>query len=271
MLQKLSANDPLLSEELFMKDEVQYNLIHRITESEDATCLKYNDGTMVFAQTPGNNGWLWIADQVADEQRKVMIKQLIDYLGGTPSPGITGEPRAAEMFAWAFSEVHNVEYHSYKLLQAYCCPQIVKANIPGRIQAAAEQHVETIAEFLAGFLQAAYEETVDPVSQLAVAEGMIKSGNLHLWIVDERPVSMANIAHRAPRQARINAVYTPASYRKNGYATAIVTGLCAILESESLVPMLYADSQNPDANKIYKKIGFVESGQVLDIRFTTTS
>jgi hypothetical protein len=31
--------------------------------------------------------------------------------------------------------------------------------------------------------------------------------------------------------------------------------------------MLYADLKNPDANKVYQNIGFVECGQVADIKF----
>ncbi|RUT47298.1 hypothetical protein EJP82_08370 [Paenibacillus anaericanus] len=36
----------------------------------------------------------------------------------------------------------------------------------------------------------------------------------------------------------------------------MVVELCSVLASEGLVPMLYVDSQNPDSNKVYRKIGF---------------
>jgi predicted GNAT family acetyltransferase len=62
-------------------------------------------------------------------------------------------------------------------------------------------------------------------------------------------------------------VYTPSGSRKKGYASALVSELCSILESERLRPMLYADLKNPDSNKVYKNIGFVESGKIADIKF----
>lgn len=40
-----------------------------------------------------------------------------------------------------------------------------------------------------------------------------------------------------------------------------------MLLSEDLVPMLYADLKNPDSNKVYRNIGFVESGKIVDIKF----
>ncbi|WP_431087579.1 GNAT family N-acetyltransferase [Paenibacillus sp. 8b26] len=96
---------------------------------------------------------------------------------------------------------------------------------------------------------------------------VIKAGDLYLWIVKNTPVSMANIAHRSPRHAQINAVYTPTNYRKKGFASAIVANLCSILESEHLVPILYADLKNPTSNQVYKNIGFIEGGTITDIQF----
>ncbi|MNR60825.1 FR47-like protein [compost metagenome] len=78
---------------------------------------------------------------------------------------------------------------------------------------------------------------------------------------------MARIAHRSPRHGRINDVYTPPAERKKGYASAIVAELCSILEGESLQPMLYADQGNPDSNRVYRNIGFMENGIVVDIKF----
>lgn len=53
MLQKFGVNDQVLHQNMFMADEVQYNLIHRICESERSTCLKASNETMIFAQTEG--------------------------------------------------------------------------------------------------------------------------------------------------------------------------------------------------------------------------
>ncbi|MBM7564001.1 GNAT family N-acetyltransferase [Paenibacillus sacheonensis] len=124
-----------------------------------------------------------------------------------------------------------------------------------------------VAGFLAGFLEDAHGVTAEPSSQLTEAEGAIDAGGLYLWFVDGQPVSMANIAHRSPRHARINAVYTPPACRKQGHASALVAALSSLILAEGLVPMLYADVINPASNKAYRNVGFVESGEIADLRF----
>lgn len=132
---------------------------------------------------------------------------------------------------------------------------------------AEQRDVDIIADFLAGFSEWAYGAAVTKESQIPVAERMIGTGNLYLWCADDIPVSMANIAYRSPRHARINTVYTPVEHRKKGYASAIVAEMCCLLHSEKLVPMLNADLKNPDSNKVYRKVGFIEAGKIAEFKF----
>ncbi|CAH1190043.1 hypothetical protein PAECIP111893_00127 [Paenibacillus plantiphilus] len=268
MLQKFEESDSVLNRELFMADEVQYNLIHRICESQSSTCLKSSDETLIYAQSEGNNPWLWISKEAASETKIALLQALLDELDGTSLPGICGEPATAESFAQLYSEVRHTQYHRNMMMEAYYCPKVKKPlDIKGTVQQAKRHHVETVAAFLAGFSEGAYGAAVDPASLIPEAEGMIETGNLYLWIADQLPVSMANISHRSPRHGRINAVYTPSACRKRGYASALAAALCSILESEGFVPMLYADAKNPDSNKVYQNIGFIESGKIVDITF----
>jgi GNAT superfamily N-acetyltransferase len=269
MLEKLEGNDRVLSQNLFMADEVQYNLVHRIYESVNSTCLTTSDGKMIYAQSQGhNNAWLWIAKETTEETRQYFIQELIHFLKDTSLPGISADPHTADLFAQLYSEARGIQHHSHMIMESYYCPEVKKPwNVEGTIQQAAEQHVETVAKYIAGFSEEAHGLTVEPESQISAAEALITTGNLYFWMVDNHPVTMANIAHRSPRHARINAVYTPPGSRKKGYASALVSELCSILESERLRPMLYADLKNPDSNKVYKNIGFVESGKIADIKF----
>lgn len=268
MLQNFDVHDRVLSQNMFIADEVQFNLIHRICESKSSTCLKTSDETMIFAQSEGHNAWIWISKKLADDKKNDLLQELLEFLKGTTLPGISGDPMTIERFAQVYSEANGLQYYSHMIMESYFCSEVKKPlNVRGSMQQATRQNVEIVAEFLAGFSEGAYGVPVDPTSQIPAAEGIIETGNLYLWIVDNHPVSMANIAHRSPRHARINAVYTPSAFRKKGYASAIVAELCSILESEGLVPMLYADLKNPDSNKVYQNIGFVVSGKVADIKF----
>lgn len=270
MFSKLVANDEAMDiESSFIADEVQFNLFHRITEGGDTLSCKTQDGKMIFAQTPGHSGWLWISKQMTAEERNYIFQELVNHLKESPLPGVTGEPETAALFAEAFSKKNHLQYGTEMVMEAYYCPKVIKPeNVPGKIQAATLQDTDTVAEYLAGFLRDAFGTAVEPNTQAATAETMIQTGNLYLWIVDGQPVSMANISHRSPRHARINSVFTPMSHRKNGYASALVAELCEIIASEKLVPMLYADLKNPDSNKVYQNIGFLESGKIAEFKFT---
>ena len=268
MLQKFGVKDQVLRQNMFMVDEVQYNLIHRICESERSTCLKASNETMIFAQTEGHNAWLWISKELAAKEKNNLLQELLEFLKGTELPGITGDPTTVERFAEVYSESNGLQFFPYMIMESYVCSEVKKPlHVKGTLHQATKHNLETVAEFLAGFSEGAYGVTVNPSSQIPAATSAIETGNLYLWIVEGHLVSMANIAHRSPRHARINAVYTPSAFRKRGYASAVVAELCSILESEGLDPMLYADLKNPDSNKVYQNIGFIESGKVVDIKF----
>ncbi|MNJ58324.1 FR47-like protein [compost metagenome] len=223
---------------------------------------------MIFAQTKGFNAWLWLAKEVAESRREALFRQLIDDHPELDLPGVSGEPETAEYFAKMYSEAKLIHYEPYMVLESYYCPEVKKPiGVTGGMHRAEQQDVDIVAEFLAGFTEWAYGAAMTKESEIPAAEGMIGTGNLYLWCVDDQPVSMANIAHRSPRHARINTVYTPIEHRKKGYASAIVAEMCALLLSENLVPMLNADLKSPDSNKVYRKVGFIEAGKIAEFKF----
>ncbi|WP_256759400.1 GNAT family N-acetyltransferase [Cohnella sp. WQ 127256] len=268
MWEKFEVDEQAVDCNLDRVDQVQYNLLYRICEIESSTRFKTPDGKMIFAQSEGHNAWLWISNDVSEDERRIRLHELIDCLDGMDLLGITGAPQTIELFTQVYFETRGIGYLPHMDMESYYCPEVKQpVDIGGTIQPANEQHIEIVAEFMAGFSEAAYGKPVDPVSQIAGAESMVKSGSLFLWMVDNSPVSMANIAHRSACYARINAVYTPTSMRKKGYASAIVAGLCTMLVKEHLVPMLYADLKNPHSNKVYQNIGFVKNGKIADVKF----
>ncbi|MDR6125119.1 putative GNAT family acetyltransferase [Bacillus sp. SLBN-46] len=269
MFIRLETNDELLGDGgSFLSDEVQYNLIHRISEVSDALSIKTTDNRMVFAQTQGQKAWLWVSKETPLEEQKEILQNLVSYLNSNQLPGVSGDPQTAEMFAEVFSKKRGIGYETVMTMESYHCPKVIKpVNVPGEIRKAALEDIDTVAAYLAGFVEDAFGTSVEANTQLSKAKMMIEAGNLYLWLVDEKPVSMANISHRSPRHARINAVYTPVMHRKNGYASALVAELCVIIHSEGLEPMLYADISNPDSNKVYQNIGFIESGKIAEIKF----
>ncbi|MCR8644229.1 GNAT family N-acetyltransferase [Paenibacillus sp. N1-5-1-14] len=262
-------NDVVLTSSEFIRNEVQFNLIHRIMESDSATLIKSSNGQMIYAQTQGNPGWLWVSGEATADVKEEMLMNLVNHLKHQTIPGISGEPELIEHFAQVYSKETNLHYHTHMMMESYCCPNLVKPEgVKGELRKAAEQDIDVVAKFLVEYAEEAHGLSVNLEDQIPVAERTIHAGNLYLWIVEEQVVSMANIAHRSPRHGRINSVFTPKSQRKRGYASAITAEICSILREEQFIPVLYADLSNPTSNKIYQDIGFVVSGKIADVRFT---
>lgn len=268
MFEKVDPQYLLAGVDGFIQEEVSYNLFYLITGFEEALTIKSRDSKVLFAQSPRGNPWLWVNRDLPEEERENALKLLIEYLDETSLTGVSSEPRTAEMFANLYGARYHTNIKRRMDMEAYACPQVVKPEgVSGCLRSAQLGDVETVAQYLAGFSEDGYGIVVDPTSQMEAAEMTVRKGGLYMWLVDDRPVSMAQIAHRSLRHGRINAVFTPRNERRKGYAGAVVSGLCSILLGEGLVPMLYADMVNPASNRAYQKIGFIQSGQISDIRF----
>lgn len=267
MVQPFDASDRVIRQPSFLQDEVKMNLIHRILVVPSATCLKTTDDAVVYVQA-GGNAWLWTRGDLTDGERGARLRDLVARLDGPAIPGVTGEREAAACFAKHYASARGLRVEPDKSLVAYECPEpTAPSGVPGGLRKAEPSDARAVAAYMAGFSQDTRGAAADADSQLQAAEAFIAAGGLYLWIADGEPVSMGNIAHRSPRHARINAVYTPPPCRKRGYASALVASLSAIAREEGLTPMLYADVDNPDANGAYRKIGYEERGRVVELTF----
>ncbi|WP_341280112.1 GNAT family N-acetyltransferase [Paenibacillus sp. FSL H8-0537] len=271
MLERFECDDSVLQKGSFLADEVAYNIIYRICDSETKLCWKTADDTMIFAKTPGNSGWLWMAPELSDAVREGVARNLAGqlYREGIEVTGISGSPELTGLFARVYPPLTGQSHRLHIKLAAYRCPVVRQpTGIGGAIRKAGKEDIKTVAGFIAAFTQEAYGQQVEVASQIPAAAEMVESGELYVWVEAERIVSMAAIAHRTARHARINAVYTALDARNRGFASAVVAEVSAIIVEGGLEPMLYADVQNSAANKAYRNIGFIPSGQISEYRFS---
>ncbi|WP_150265173.1 GNAT family N-acetyltransferase [Paenibacillus tepidiphilus] len=270
MFQPFNESDPILCAESFLKDEVANNLIHQISRGAESVCLKSTADDMIYAQSPGHRAWLWCSREVSATRREELLKELVLELSGNALPGVVGEPEVTAAFAEIYVRAQDVQVIQGMAMTAYHCPVLEQPRaVVGMLRQAVPEDAAVVAEYLAGFMADAFGSPVEPASQLASAEARIGRGDLYLWISEGQPVCMASVSIRTPRHARIGMVYTPQPLRKNGYASALVAGVCSLLLAEGRVPVLYADVVNPDSNKVYRSLGFKECGTVIEFDFGT--
>lgn len=272
MLITLRPNDAALNRKAFLADEVRYNLLHLIMEIPDARAYRSPDGALLFAQSPGHNGWLWIDPATGADVREDLCEALVERLAGEELPGVNGDPETVRSFAAVYAARNKLAYREQMTLIPYQCALVQQIDAVGERRLAVPADRRLVADWLAGFSADAYGVTVHPYTQLPSADRLIEGGGLYFWLAEAgRPVSMANIAHRSPRHGRINAVYTPLDARKRGYASALTASLGRDLEREGRTPMLYADRDNPDSNNVYRKVGFTAEKPIAELRFYTSA
>ncbi len=239
MLQSFAAGDAVLHSAEFMKNEVQHSLIHNIVDYPDALRLTTSDRSLLFVQSKGYSPWLWVSGELEPAERIRLIEQLIENLQELPDSdfsGITAEPQTARTFAGAYCAVRGKLYHTHMLLEAYQCTEVRKpSGVQGTLVQAANGHIPVIAEFTAGFARDALGTSQPVEHYLPHADAAVRSGNLYIWTV--------------------------------GYASILVAELCEQVLAEGLTPVLFADGKNPDSNKVYQSIVFVQAGKIAEIKY----
>ena len=129
-------------------------------------------------------------------------------------------------------------------------------EVAGKMQQATTDDLPIAFELLSAFVAATDQRQID----VTTVRHVIEAGEIFLW-VDGTPRALAAWSGRSGNGVRINRVYTPPEYRRQGYATACVAALSQrLLDDGCAYCTLYTDLANPTANRIYSKIGYQRIG-----------
>lgn len=268
MFKSFLREENILNREPFLDCEVQFNLFHYIVEGKELIALKTSDDNAIALQNPGHAMWLWVNEKLEKSKINEIINSLCSQLKDNKLCSISGKPEFVKIFAEQYSKILGVSNKLSLSMESYQCQKIIKPKgVQGKLIKAQLSNMDIVAKFWVSFVFDCFGINVVEEKQIPVVESMIKSGNLYLWEVDKKICGMVNIAHKSERYARINNVYTPPAERKRGYASAMVAELSSGLIKEGLALMLYADIKNSNSNKVYKTIGFIESGRIDNIVF----
>ncbi len=138
------------------------------------------------------------------------------------------------------------------------------AEVPGSLRLAVARDGDLVDEWGRGFDRET--ESGPPPSELpetwSTGRHMIKYGELYIWEVDGRPVSMTAARGPTPHGIRISYVYTPPALRRNGYASACVAAVSQrFLDEDRGLCFLFTDVDNPTSNHIYQELGYEFVGE----------
>ena len=269
LLIKFSEKDNIFESKLFIDDEVQFNLLQLIREDKSSYLVTNKNKSIIIGQsTPNRPAWIWTSNQITNEDIEELKDDFIELYKDMDKLVFVAKPDIAITLAEHYSSITQLKYSVYLQMESFHCPSIMKPkSIQGLLRKATINDINVISEFFSGFIYDCFGKMTTPEQQLETAKMYIESENLYIWCNNNEIISMANIAHRSKRHARINEVYTKPDMRGKGFGGMIVAELCQIICSENRVPVLYTDLTNPASNKAYKNVGFIECGKVSQILF----
>jgi hypothetical protein len=172
-------------------------------------------------------------------------------------PGVMGLVDEALAFAQAWQAITNQSYCQGLQLRVYqleTVQPIAKAN--GYFRQATHTDRNVLIEWVQAFSQEALDEATEYDEAEQIVERYLRKGSLYLW-QDQVPVATAGYTGATPNGIRVNFVYTPPKYRRQGYASSCVAALSQTLLAQGRkYCFLFTDLANPTSNRIYQAIGY---------------
>ena len=234
------------------KDETQFNTKARLFAIEDEGEIKL----VSFLTHP----WPMImyADSLPDDLKlsffidSLLQKEII-------VTGVNAKKDLSSVFADHWNKNTNTISEKKMEMYLFVLHEVSPVvSCPGHFVRADEQYRELMIEWATSF-HGEVPIGNDSISYIQEhVEAMMISKHAFLWI-DEEPVCMLFRERPTQNGFSIGYVYTPKQFRKHGYASNLVYGVCKESFDQGFsYSTLFADVDNPTSNSIYKKIGFRE-------------
>ena len=237
-------------------DEIRHSLLLSIIgrlrthpqQSEIKTWTLGSPGACA-AQTPGY-------PIILGDLSKAECHAFAEAMSEADFPGLVGNGDTALWFAERACQL-GVEFVEKvpQEIQALWMPRQVP-SAPGFPRQASAKDFRLFRAWIHAFIREAIPS--DPVPSDEALMNDLRSRRHWLWILEDKPVSMAAITRRTRKAAFINSVYTPWEHRNRGFGAAITAIVAREIFDEGRSAVgLYTDLRNPASNRCYAKLGFV--------------
>ncbi len=184
-----------------------------------------------------------------------------------PSIHAVGGPASATTrFAESWAAHHRVACEVSMRNGIYCLDTVVPPASPpsGAIRRASAADLEQLSDWGIRFVEETGVEHPDP---RGLTTRLVEQCSMYVW-EDGAVVAMAAAMDPTATGIRIGYVYTPPAQRGRGYASILVAELSQLyLGRGRNLCFLYTDMANPTSNTIYRRIGYRQVCEVIDIAF----
>jgi predicted GNAT family acetyltransferase len=188
------------------------------------------------------------------------------------APGVVGRADLAEAFArrWSVRTGQVTSLNHQLILYALRAVVPPARPVPGALRVASEDDLPWLVDWMTVFSHEAKLVPLErePAFIAKVTRARVAASLQFIWFDGERPCAAVGYARGGVNGARIQHVYTPAEERRRGYASAAVHALVTqLLGAGRTWCGLFADIENPQSNRIYRRLGFTQRAYFKSIAF----
>lgn len=263
-MRKINRDDFIFQKMIAGNDDIIFNLFYLIRQGENAL-LYTDDANYITAQSNYKAPlWIYICGKLSDEPPLAELKTLIkESLTQNPNVHINARQEYFQPVIDLLEHEDGIFLTEYMPMNAYACRKAADVACIGACVAPCTEYKPAMAELIKQMAKDAENKDISEEAAQGFANAMETSPNLFLW-KDREIVSMAMIAHKTDKYARINTVVTDRNHRGKGYAGMLVGEMSRALLKNGITPMLYADARNPSSNTAYQKLGYVKAGEITE-------
>ena len=262
-MRKINGNDQIIDQMITGDNEIIFNLISLIRNDINALILTDDKSYIVAQSNSSTPVWIYINDKADEVTEKELYNILFDLIEKNRNVHINVQDGAIRNVFKKLSEDKKYTFLEYMPMNVYVCHKITKVEGSGKLVMPETKYKKRMAILMQQITKDVenYDMTYKEANE--IVDVFENSDFLFLW-KDNDVVSMARLAHKNARYARINTVVTDRAYRGKGYAKMLVGEISERILAMGLIPMLYADARNTSSNSTYQKIGYEKVGEIME-------
>ncbi|MFA9378776.1 MAG: GNAT family N-acetyltransferase [Lachnotalea sp.] len=262
----IKGNDEVFGRLVKGNNEILFNLFYSIRNNENAFMVTDDNLYIIVHSNLKSTMWIFL-NKIPDIKEENEICSIIyERLEINNKLKINASELYIKTILDKVSSHTGINYYMNMPMNVYACYKINAQELLGHVIMPRIEHKEIMTKFITEMVYDAENITMSDYDACSFANAMVDSENLFLW-KNTNVVSMAMIAHKTAKYARINTVFTDRKQRGIGYAGMLVGEISNRLLSKGTIPMLYADARNLSSNAVYQRIGYEKQGEITEYIF----
>lgn len=182
---------------------------------------------------------------------------------------IIGDRQTAEAFAQAWSAKKGTVPKEVMNQGLYRADSVNRklTKSPGTWRVASSKDATLLEEWMLLFERDTGIAASTPAEAARKIDDFLDRKEVFVWEDRGEVVSCMKKARPSKHGITVSFVFTPAKYRRRGYARTLVAEVTEELLEEYDFVMLYTDLANPTSNKIYREIGYEQIANPVHLKF----